>query len=367
MFEKELTQADRNKLSSVGFDEAENERSSSFAMLDNQPRHPHAPPSGIDMLTLDQAWEREADLMKALCWQLVDAQQDEFTREVNAHRGGGYLIRVKQGVRPILPLQACFFMRSNGLRQRVHNLIVLEEGASLNIINGCVSGEEVREGVHIGVTEILVKEHASLSYTMIHDWSDGMEVRPRTAIRVEKGGQFVSNYISIKQSRLTQSYPSCELAGVGATAHFNSLIYAPPGSHYDVGARVLLSSPETRAEIVSRTISAGGEIINRGELIGLQPGIKAHLECSGMVLSQGGIIRAIPILEAAHPDVDMSHEASVGKIAQEEISYLMARGIPEDQAVSLIVRGFLDTDIFGLPPYLRKEVDKTVAMLDNAF
>lgn len=367
MFKDLLTDADRQKLAAVGFDEEEHERSSSFAMVDNTPSHPHAPPSGVDMLTLEQAWSREPELMKRLSWQLVNPDKDEYTREVQEHQGGGYLIRVRAGSRSILPLQACFFMRSNQLRQRVHNIIVLENGASLNIINGCVSGNAVQEGVHIGVTEILVGEDASLSYTMIHDWSEGMEVRPRTAVKVLRGGKFVSNYISIKKSRITQSYPNCELTGPGATAHFNSLIYAPAGSHYDVGARVVLGAPEARAEIISRTISAGGEIINRGELIGLEPGIKAHLECSGMVLGESGVIRAIPILEAAHPDVDMSHEASVGKIAQEEITYLMARGIPEDQAVSLIVRGFLDTDIFGLPPYLRKEVDKTIALLENAF
>lgn len=367
MFEKELTEGDRLKLAAVGFDEGERERASSFAMVDNQPRHPHAPPAGIDMLTLDQAWEKQPQLMEQLCWQLVDPHKDEFTREVWEHKGSGYLIRVKAGVRSILPLQACFFMRSNQSRQRVHNIILIEEGAALSIINGCVSGEAVQAGLHIGVTEILVGENASLSYTMIHDWSAGMEVRPRTAVKVLKGGKFVSNYITIKKSKITQSNPSCELVGPGATAHFNSLIYAPESSHYDVGARVVLAAPETRAEVISRTISAGGEIINRGELIGLEPGIKAHLECSGMVLGQKGTIRAIPILEASHPDVDMSHEASVGKIAQDEILYLMARGIPEDQAVALIVRGFLDTDIFGLPPYLRKEVDKTVALLENAF
>jgi len=367
VFEKELTVSDRQKLASVGFDESEHERSSSFAMIDNLPKHPHKAPAGIDILTLEQAWEKEPELMDGLCWQLVDPEKDEFTREVKANSGSGYLVRVKRGSRSILPLQACFFMRSDLLRQRVHNIIVLEEGSSLSIINGCVSGEEVSEGLHIGVTEILVGENADLSYTMIHDWSEGMEVRPRTAIRVLKGGTFISNYISIKRSKITQSYPTCHLQGNGATAHFNSLIYAPKESLYDVGARVILDAPESKAEIISRTISAGGEIINRGELIGLKPGIKAHLECSGMVLGEGGTIRAIPILEAAHPDVEMSHEASVGKIAQEEISYLMARGIPEDQAVSLIVRGFLDTDIFGLPPYLRKEVDKTVALLENAF
>jgi hypothetical protein len=119
--------------------------------------------------------------------------------------------------------------------------------------------------------------------------------------------------------------------------------------------------------VVSRTISGGGVVIARGELIGKKKDIKAHLECSGMLLNDQGKIQAIPILEARHPDVDMSHEASVGKIAEEEIYYLMTRGIAEEEAVSLIVRGFLDTKILGLPEYLEKEVEKTINMLEGAF
>jgi Fe-S cluster assembly scaffold protein SufB len=119
--------------------------------------------------------------------------------------------------------------------------------------------------------------------------------------------------------------------------------------------------------LISRTISGGGKIIARGELVGKKKGIKAHLECSGMLLDERGSIQAIPVLEAHHPEVDMSHEASVGKIAEDEIYYLMARGIPEEKAISLIVRGFLDTRILGLPKYLEKEVEKTINMLEDAF
>jgi Fe-S cluster assembly scaffold protein SufB len=201
---------------------------------------------------------------------------------------------------------------------------------------------------------------------MIHDWSDEVEVRPRTGIQVEDNATFLSNYISIKKSKITQTFPSCILKGKNATGIFNSLIYAPRGSTYDIGARVVLQGKGSRAQVISRTISGGGRVFARGELVGRKPGIKAHLECSGMLLNDEGSIVAIPVLTAHHPDVDMSHEASVGKIAEDEIQYLMARGIPEDRAISLIVRGFLDSKILGLPKSLEGEVEKTLNMLDNA-
>ncbi|MDP2800036.1 MAG: SufD family Fe-S cluster assembly protein, partial [Deltaproteobacteria bacterium] len=129
---------------------------------------------------------------------------------------------------------------------------------------------------------------------------------------------------------------------------------------------VILKAPDTRAEIISRAISTGGKIIARGLLVGEVPGIKAHLECKGLILSEKGIIRAIPELEGQASGVDMSHEAAVGKIAQEEIEYLMARGLSEEEATSTIVRGFLNVQIDGLPAELQAEIDAAVKESEKA-
>jgi len=126
-----------------------------------------------------------------------------------------------------------------------------------------------------------------------------------------------------------------------------------------VGGRIFLQKPGNRAEIVARTITNGSRIIARGHLIGEVPEIKAHLECKGLILN-GGIIHAIPELEGHVDGVEMSHEAAVGKIAQEEISYLMSRGLDEDEATSTIVRGFLNVDIPGLPEQLKAEIDRAI-------
>jgi Fe-S cluster assembly scaffold protein SufB len=170
--------------------------------------------------------------------------------------------------------------------------------------------------------------------------------------------------VLLKKVKSVQSYPTIHLNGEGAVARFNSVIVTPEGSHVDTGNRIVLNAPNTRGEIISRTITTGGTIIARGEIIGNDVPARGHLECKGLILGDGGIIHAIPELQGCKPGVELSHEAAVGKIAQEEIEYLMARGLDEDEATSTIVRGFLNVEIMGLPEELRQSIDKTIAELD---
>jgi hypothetical protein len=191
-----------------------------------------------------------------------------------------------------------------------------------------------------------------------------MVVRPRSVARVEEGGLFLNNYICMKPVRSLQMYPTSHLVGKDAIARFYSIIVGSPGSDYDIGGRIFLKKPGNRAEIIARMISNGARIISRGHLIGEVPDIKAHLECRGLLLN-GGLIHAIPELEGHVDGVEMSHEAAVGKIAQEEINYLMSRGLSQDEATSTIVRGFLSVDIPGLPPQLKTEIDKAIEESDK--
>jgi hypothetical protein len=215
-------------------------------------------------------------------------------------------------------------------------------------------------GLHVGVSEFFVQENATLIFTMIHDWGEKIQVRPRTVTRVAAGGTIISNYVSLKPVGSLQMFPTTYLEGPGAVARYNSILVANERSHLDVGSRIILNSPGARAEIISRAICAGGTIIARGDLVGNAPEIKAHLECKGLIL-KNGIMHAIPELRATVPGVEMSHEAAVGKIDQREIEYLMARGLDEDEAVSTIVKGFLNVDIEGLPPSLKHKLDQAIA------
>ncbi len=314
---------------------------------------------GIEMLPITEALKKY-DGLSEYYWRLIDPDKDAFTREAKEHLDNGYFIRAKRGQKVVYPLQACLYIRNDDVAQRVHNIVVAEEGSELHIITGCTTHPHLTSGLHIGISEFYVKKGAKLIFTMVHNWAEEVYVRPRTAIVVEEEGTFLSNYVSLKGVKSVQSFPTCILKGKGAIARFNSVIVAPKGSCIDTGSRIVLEAPETRGEIISRTISYGGYIVARGHLVGKAPDIKAHLECQGLMLGQRGVIHAIPELEAHVPDVDMSHEAAVGKIAKEEIEYLMARGLSEEDATSTIVRGFLNVKIEGLPKELDDELQKAV-------
>jgi Fe-S cluster assembly scaffold protein SufB len=261
-------------------------------------------------------------------------------------------------------VQACLYLDKEGLQQNIHNIIIAEEDSELHIITGCSTSPHMRKGTHVGISEFFVKKNAKLSFTMIHNWAVDMMVRPRSVARVEEGGLFLNNYICMKPVRSLQMYPTTHLVGKDAVTRFYSIIVGSPGSEYDLGGRVLLKEQGNRAEIVTRAISNGGNIIARGHLIGEVPEIRAHLECRGLLLN-GGLIHAVPELEGRVDGVEMSHEAAVGKIAQEEIAYLMSRGLSEDEATSTIVRGFLSVDIPGLPSQLKAEIDRAIEQSDK--
>ncbi len=313
---------------------------------------------GVEMLPITEALKKY-DGLKEYYWKLIPREKDAFTKEAADDLDNGYFIRALPGEKVVYPLQTCLYIRTDKVRQRVHNIVVAEEGSELHIITGCATHPKLTSGLHIGVSEFYIKKGAKLIFTMIHNWGEEVVVRPRSAILVEEGGTYLSNYVSLKGVKSVQTFPTATLKE-GALARFNSVIVAPKGSEIDTGARVILEGRGSRSEIISRTISYGGKVIARGHLVGKVPEIKAHLECQGLILSDEGIIHAIPELEAHVADVDMSHEAAVGKIAREEIEYLMARGLDEEEATSTIVRGFLNVKIEGLPKELEEELEAAV-------
>jgi Fe-S cluster assembly protein SufB len=350
--------ADAKKFMDVGIDTGELARSGTFIQKDRSVIHCRAGQPGVAVMAISQGLQTFPWLSQYL-WRHIDPAADAFTAQAKAAPHEGYFIRAEEGVHSQDPVQACLYIAREGFSQNVHNVVIAEQDSCLQVITGCATSPHLVSGLHVGVSEFYVKRGAQLHFTMIHDWGEQVNVRPRTYVHVEAGGVFVSNYISLKPVGSLQMNPTTHLAGEGAVARFNSVLVAGPGCDLDVGSRVILDAPGARAEIISRAIAAGGRIVARGELIGKAANIKAHLECKGLILKEG-LMQAIPELRGYLPGVEMSHEAAVGKIDQREIEYLMARGIDEDEAVSTIVRGFLNVDIEGLPQNLKRKIDSIV-------
>jgi len=354
-----IDSSDADKLLDVGVDTKETGRAGTFIQKDRSVIHCKTKLDGVEVMSISRAREKHEWLADYM-WKSISPDTDKFTAQAKENPHEGYYIRSLPGVKTEHPIQSCLYIAKDKFSQNVHNVVIAEEGSELHIITGCATAPHLVSGLHIGVSEFYVKKGAKLIFTMIHDWGEEINVRPRTVINVDEGGLIISNYISLKPVGSLQMFPTTYLNGKGAVARFNSILVANKGSFLDVGSKIVLNAPDSRAEIISRAITTGGTIIARGNLIGKVAGIKAHLECKGLIINNG-LMHAIPELQGYVPNVEMSHEASVGKIDQHEIEYLMARGLDEDEAVSTIVRGFLNVDIEGLPENLKNKLDKIIS------
>ena len=360
-----LTDVDKERLVQSGIDLSMENRCGSYLQMDQDVMHSECTQDGIEVLSYREAMEKY-DWLKEYEWKVVSPEKDEITRYVAAQKDPkGYVIIAKAGTSNILPIQACLYLRREKI-QHVHNIIIAEEGAELHIISGCASGAHVgKGGAHYGVSEFYVKKNAKINFTMIHTWSENIDVFPRSASRVEENGVFLSNYVCMQPVKKVQMYPTATLAGDHSVARFSSIVIATPDSYIDVGSRAILEGKGASAELITRAITKGGTIVSRGHIQGKTAGTRGHLECKGLILKDG-IIYAIPEIEGSVVGTELSHEAAVGKLAQDEIEYLMSRGLDEDEATATIIRGFLDVKISGLPEALQHQIDSTIDVAEKS-
>jgi Fe-S cluster assembly scaffold protein SufB len=354
----ELTQEEKERLKFLGLDESL-QRVGEFVQVDAKPVLCRRKAEGLEILSITEALKKY-DWLSDYYWKLLSPDKDEFTKATAEDLDDGYFIRVLPGVKITYPVQTCLYIRTEKVAQKVHNIVIVEEDAELNLITSCTVHPHVQSAFHIGVSEFYVKKRGKLTFSMLHAWGEQTMVRPRTGVLVEEGGLYVSTYVSLYPVKDIQTSPICRLVGEGARASFVSIIANHPGSKIDIGGEVWLEAENTSTEIISRNVVYGGENIARGKIVAKSPKVKGHLECQGLMLSDHGIMRAIPELDSHFYDVELTHEAAVGKIARDEVEYLMARGLSEDEATSLIVKGFLTVKVEGIPPSLQAQIDKVL-------
>ncbi|PID92434.1 MAG: SufBD protein [Bacteroidetes bacterium] len=316
---------------------------------------------GVEIIPMKEALLRYPDIRERYYFKAVDPQQDEFSRTVFEKEPNGYFIRVKKNVSLDYPLHTGLFMHKEMSTMCIHNIVVLEEGASLHLITGCTAGCSIRGGLHIALSEQYVGKGAKLVSTMIHNWGSEFVVRPRSGTIVEDDATYVSNYYAVKPAKNIQSNPFTHIKGKRSSAKYMSVLASFPDTYSDFGGTVLIEGEDSGAELVARAVNHGGTVIQTGLLIGAAKGARAHVDCSGLMLSDRGKIEAVPGLRALHPEARMSHEAAIGRIDRGEVNYLMSKGLEEMQAIALIVRGFLDIGIEmeGLEP----ELEETIAYI----
>jgi Fe-S cluster assembly scaffold protein SufB len=180
-----------------------------------------------------------------------------LNREFPKDTQGGYFIRIRKGTTVAMPIQACLFLKSQGFQQKVHNIVVVEEGAKAYLITGCSASEAAKEGFHLGISEFFVQKGAFLNFTMIHSWREDVSVKPVGITLVDAGATYVSNYVCMKPVKDITMYPTAVLTGPDSRVSFNSLVLSHPNSLHDIGSRAVVRAPNTKVEMIARAVSLG--------------------------------------------------------------------------------------------------------------
>lgn len=282
------------------------------------------------------------------------------TQEPQWDNYSGYFIRVDKD--NVSSVQTCFLTSQDGLEQNVHNIIVVEENAQLDIFTGCLSNSHVKGNVHNAITDIYVRKDAKLTFNMIHSWGENSKVYPKTKVYVEEGGTFISNYIVWDKVKEIVSNPQIELQE-RAKAIVQSLSYVHPDSNLDLGGNIKLLGKKSKGEFHSSVVSNGGTFTTISKIEGIGDDSNGHIECDALLINDNAEVCAIPELKSSNKDTQLSHEAYLGKISSEEIEYLQTKGIDKDRAQEIIIKGFANKSIENMPETVKEKMEE---ILSNA-
>ena len=319
---------------------------------------------GVVYTDMETALTEHEDIVKTYFMTLVPPHDHKFAALHGAVWSGGSFVYVPEGVAVKIPLQSYFRLNAAGAGQFEHTLIIVEKGASLHFIEGCSAPKYNVTNLHAGCVELFVKEGARLRYSTIENWSRNMMNLNTKRALVEKDGiiEWVSGSFG---SHVSCLYPRSVLRGEGARCEFTGVTFASKGQNLDTGASVIHAAPHTSSTINTRTISkAGGKATYRSavKVTKHAPFSKCSVNCESLMLDSASRSDTLPVMDIEASEVDVGHEAKIGRISDEAIFYLTSRGIDEDEARAMIVRGFVEPIAKELPLEYAVEMNNLVNM-----
>jgi Fe-S cluster assembly scaffold protein SufB len=310
----------------------------------------------VELLRMEDALKRPG--VKRRMGSLLG--RDKFSRKALEERTGGYFVRVLKNQHVDVPIQTCILL-NKAMEQKPYNMIVMEEGAKATVYTGCSAAAITGEAFHIGATEFFVGKGAQLNYVMLHVWPEGVEVRPRSAAHVEEGGSFNSAYVVLRPGAIIQANPKVYLEK-GASGHLTSILRGEGSTKLDIGGELHFKGEGASGILESRSVLGGRSQVRVAAKLVAEAPAKGHVDCRAILTSEQAQIEAVPIIESNQPDAALTHEASVGKIQEDQLFYLQARGFSEEQARQMIVKGFLSPDMPWLGDRMRQEIDRVVSL-----
>ncbi|MBT7553202.1 Fe-S cluster assembly protein SufB [bacterium] len=319
---------------------------------------------GVIFEDMDLALQKYPELVKEHFMKAVPAHLHKFTALHGAVWSGGTFLYIPKGVNIDLPLQAYFRMNAKGMGQFEHTLIIVEDQAQAHYIEGCSAPRYGVDSLHAGCVEIYVKPNARFRYSSVESWSkDAYNLNTKRALVEENahmewvGGNFGSN--------VTMLYPCSILKGRGASADHLGLAFANAGQFQDTGAKVVHLAPETSSKVVMKSISKGGGVSLYRGLIDIRnkaDNVSTSVNCDALLLDDQSRSDTIPVMKINNVSATVAHEATAGKISSEDLFYLQSRGLSEEEAMNMIVNGFIEPITRELPLEYAVEMNRMIEL-----
>ena len=319
---------------------------------------------GVVFLDMDSALKQHPELVKKYFGTIIPANDNKFAALNGAVWSGGSFIWVPPGVKVDIPLQAYFRINTENMGQFERTLIIAEPGSSVHYIEGCTAPIYATDSLHSAVVELIALEGSTIRYTTIQNWSNNVYnlVTKRAYAYKNATVEWIDGNLG---SKITMKYPAVHLVGEGARGEVLSIAYAGKGQHQDAGAKMVHAASNTSSTVLSKSISKdGGHTSYRG-LVKVYPNatnVKCNVRCDALLLDDQSRSDTFPYMEIANKAVDIGHEATVSKVGDEQLFYLMSRGLSENDAISMIVNGFFDPFIKELPMEYAVELNRLIQL-----
>jgi Fe-S cluster assembly protein SufB len=319
---------------------------------------------GVIFLDMDTALREHPDIVRDYFATIIPAADNKFAALNSAVWSGGSFVYVPKGVHVDIPLQAYFRINAENMGQFERTLIIIEEGASAHYVEGCTAPIYSSNSLHSAVVEIIVKKNARFRYTTIQNWStDVYNLVTKRAIAQEGATmEWIDGNLG---SKVTMKYPAVYMLGPKAHGEILSIAFAGKGQHQDAGGKVVHGAPYTSSKIVSKSISKNGGRASYRGLLRVAKGAhhsKSNVVCDALLLDEASRSDTYPYIEIEEDNVSVGHEASVSKIGEEQLFYLMSRGIGEDEAAAMIVGGFIEPLVKELPMEYAVEMNRLIQL-----
>jgi len=319
---------------------------------------------GVLFLDTDTGLREHNDLFKEYFGSVIPAGDNKFAALNTAVWSGGSFIYVPPGVHVDIPLQAYFRINTENMGQFERTLIIADEGSYVHYVEGCTAPIYSSDSLHSAVVEIVVKKNARVRYTTIQNWSNNVYnlVTKRALAHEGATMEWIDGNIG---SKVTMKYPAVWLVGEHAKGETLSIAFAGEGQHQDAGSKMVHAAPHTSSTIISKSVARGGGRTSYRGLVQIQPGAhhsKSTVKCDALLVDAISRSDTYPYVDVREDDVQMGHEATVSKVSEDQLFYLMSRGMSEDEAMAMIVRGFVEPIARELPMEYALELNRLIEL-----